>query len=495
MRSLRRHLLSLTMLLLAAGGSVAQPEHPAHARHPHAAQPRPVKAERPVRPPPLPVAQPEPEPAAKSRVEFLSIETGMGQVLTLKTAASNLFVADPKVLEVRPASATNLFVFGVGPGRTTVAAMDADGHTVAEYLVTVTPSLYNAAEAQSAIARLMPGIHIAARGQTSGIVLSGRVDTPEQAAQAVSIARSFLGEKQTVENLITIQSSAQVTLRVRIVEMARSVTRNLGISLAAVGTVGNIGAFPALGASVNGLTSSCGSGSAYTATCKGIGFSSTITALAEDNLIRTLAEPNLTVLSGQAASFLVGGEYPIPVGQSGGSTTVELKKYGITLSFQPTVLNDGRISIHVAPEVSELSQAGAVTMTSGNSTIAIPALTVRRAETTVELGSGQSFAMAGLLQDSINQGFTNLPYMADLPILGTLFRSNSFQRQQTELVILVTPIIVKPVDDEAMLHLPTDGFKEPSDFEQVFEGRQKAGPKGSPPVRISIPGDAGVIVQ
>ena len=200
-------------------------------------------------------------------------------------------------------------------------------------------------------------------------------------------------------------------------------------------------------------------------------------------------------MSGQTASFLVGGEFPIPVGQSNGQVTIEFKKYGITLAFLPTVFSDGRINLHVSPEVSQLSTQGAVQLTAGNSTLQIPALLVRRAETTVELGSGQSFAIAGLLQENTTQDVSGLPFLTQLPVLGALFRSNAFQRNQTELVILVTPFIVRPVNDSAALHLPTDGVTVPTDLERVLLARQIGKPSSRLSVPMRIPGDAGFIVQ
>jgi pilus assembly protein CpaC len=232
---------------------------------------------------------------------------------------------------VRPASASSLFIFGVGPGRTTVAAMDATGHVVAQYEVTVRPSVFNATEAQAAINRLMPGRQISVQGEAKGLLVSGRVDTADEAAQAIAIARGYVGENQTVENQIAIRSSLQVTLRVRIAEMSRTVVRNLGVNWQSVGTIGSIASFPALSFTANGATvPNCLQGlpfissptiSGFAKSCQGAGVNGIIQALAEDNLAHLLAEPNLTVMSGQPASFLVGGEFPIPVGQAQGQVT------------------------------------------------------------------------------------------------------------------------------------------------------------------------------
>ena len=422
----------------------------------------------------------------------ITIQSGSGQVISFRNPAANVFVADPKIADVHPGSATTLFVFGVGVGRTTVAALDASGHLISQYEVTVQPSSFAAVEAQAAIARLMPGSRVRAQAQARGILLSGQVDSPSDVAQAVAIAKGYLAETQIVENQLSVQSKMQVTLRVRIAEMSRQVIQNLGINWQALGTIGSIAHLPALTLNANADPLVCAGAATV---CPSGNFNGVIDALAQDNLAHVLTEPNLTVISGQTASFLVGGEFPIPVGQQGGQVTIDFKKYGITLSFLPTVFSDGRINIHVAPEVSQLTTTGSVQLTAGNSTVQVPALLVRRAETTVELGSGESFAIAGLLQDNIAQGVSGIPFLTDIPLLGAAFRSNSFQRTETELVIVVTPILVRPVSDTAALHLPTDGSEIPSDLERVLFQRQVARPSAGPPTRIQIPGDAGFIVQ
>lgn len=449
-------------------------------------------------------------PAQSVKRGTLDIQSGSGQVITFPAAATNVFVADPKVADVHPASATSLFVFGVGVGQTTVAALDATGHLISQYEVTVQPSPFRALQAQAAIRRLMPGSQVKAQAQATGLLLSGRVDSPEDASQAIAIASGYLGEHQTVQNQLTVRSTIQVTLRVRIAEMSREVVQNLGINWQGLGSIGSIGKVPGLSLVANGaVTAGCVGATATAAAlnmnianaptgstaCQGAGFNAVIDALAQDNLAHVLTEPNLTVMSGQTASFLVGGEYPIPIGQDNGQVTVEFKKYGVTLVFLPTVFNDGRINLHVSPEVSQLTTQGAVQLTAGNSTIQVPALLVRRADTTVELGSGQTLAIAGLLQDNTANDMSGLPYLTDVPVLGALFHTNSFQRDQTELVILVTPIIVKPVNDAAELHLPTDGVTQPTGLERILFARQIGKPSSSPSVPTRIPGEAGFIIQ
>jgi pilus assembly protein CpaC len=286
-----------------------------------------------------------------------------------------------------------------------------------------------------------------------------------------------------VDNRTTIASSVQVTLRVRIAEISRTITRQLGINWTALA---NFGHWNVAAAIIDGL----GSGANQPNRISG-GFNdgtssinTVLDLLAQDQLITMLAEPNLTARSGETASFLAGGEYPIPVagsGNGGSSTiTVAFKQYGISLAFVPTVLSDGRISLHVHPEVSQLSSTGAVSvpigfsLLGGTSTVTIPALTVRRADTTVELGSGQSFAIAGLLDSNNNMNSRAVPYAGEIPVLGALFKSDLYTRDQDELVIVVTPYIVNPVGSPSQLRLPTDGFVPAADVDRVLLNRQRA---------------------
>ena len=371
------------------------------------------------------------------------LDTGAGRVLTLPSAAANVFVADSKVAEVRPASATALFVFGVASGRTTVAAMSSTGDLVAQFDVTVQTSNFGAAQAQAEIARLVPQGRISVRSLPTGLILTGSVETPGEAAQAAAVAKAFITDKQMVENQITVHSSVQITLKVRIVEMSRTLSRKLGINWQALGNFGQIGALPALIGNLNGAANPLGSGLVPFSAKQNLslGANAIIDALSAEGLVRTLAEPNLTVISGQPASFLVGGQFPVPVpGGALGQVTIDYKNYGVSLGFVPTVFNDGRISIHVAPEVSQLSSANAVTVSTSGSSIVVPSLTVRKAETTVEMGSGQTFAIGGLLQDSTTGNRSALPFLDDAPGVGAAFRDDQYTRSESEVVILVTPL-------------------------------------------------------
>ncbi len=437
--------------------------------------------------------------SSTARVQGLTLEAGTGRIVTMDGPATSVFAADPRVAEVRPASPTTLFVLGIAAGRTTVVAIADNGAAIAQYDVIVLPSSYAAVQAASAIRKLLPGRDVQVLTQPNGLMVSGTLQTAGEADEVMQTVRGFLLTGQTVQNRLAVLGSQQVNLRVRIAEVSRNVIRQLGINWS---NLANLGKYAAIGmVTANPLANTTVQASVATA---GYDFptpghtldiNGVIDAMAQDQLLHVLAEPNLTAMSGETASFLVGGEFPIPVAQQNNEVTIEFKQYGVSLAFVPTVESGGRINMKVRPEVSALSTQGAVQIGAGNSTIQVPALTVRRAETTVELASGQSFAIAGLLQDNTTLTGNALPGIGEVPILGALFRSDGFQRNETELVIVITPYLVRGVADPTQIKLPTDGWKPPSDLERILLLRQSA--RGGPPAAASphIPGDAGFVVQ
>jgi pilus assembly protein CpaC len=445
-----------------------------------------------------------PQHAAPQR---LSIEAGQGRIMSVTTPIATLFSADPRVAEVRPASAVSLFLFGVGAGRTTIAAMDEAGRAVAQWEVSVRPPGHIVGEAQGQLQRLFPQGRLRVDAGAHGLVVSGEVSNAADAERAVALLRSRVEERVPIDNRLTVNTPQQVNLRVRIAEISREVTRQLGINWQALGGIGRIGTAAVLGGAGTAGVAFATSNTAFETTNPtdqiGLGFrtgaralrdiNAIIDALAQDRLITILAEPNLIATTGETASFLAGGEFPIPVSQRDNQVTIEFKQFGVSLAFVPTVVSDGRISLRVRPEVSELSDAGAVRLLSGNNnTITIPALSVRRAETTVELGSGQSFAIAGLLQDSTRQTGRGLPQVGEVPVLGALFRSDRFQRNETELVIIITPYLVRPVSSPVALSAPTDGFRPPNDVERILLLRQVA---RNAPMSRRLPGNPGFILE
>jgi pilus assembly protein CpaC len=444
--------------------------------------------------PPAPAATPPPKPL----ISGIGISMGSGRIVTLPQAASNIFAADPTVVEVRPASPTSLFVFGKGVGATTIIATDANGNTIAQYSVTVGPSAFAAARVGGAAETAAPGGDVSATSEPGGMVVRGTVQTPAQADALINQAK-IISPTGSVINELNVQEPIQVELKVRIAYMSRSVTRQLGIDWGAATAAGfNIGKFVLSGGTATASPSISGtSPGALGVTFPGGTFEGVIDALASDDLAHIVAEPTLTTLSGTEANFIVGGEFPVPVAQTGtGDTstiTVEFKNYGVQLDFTPTVFSDGRIALKVAPQLSQLSDANSVTesATGTSSTIVIPGLTVQAASTTVILGSGQGMAIAGLLEDQTNQTDNAVPGLGEVPVLGALFRGDSFQRQQQELVITVTPYLVNPVSNDGLLAQPDDGWTPPNDLQRILLLRDN----GTESATTAIPGDAGFMVQ
>lgn len=399
----------------------------------------------------------------------MQIAVNQGEVIRLSRPAASVFVANPEVADIQVMSPTLVYVFGKRAGDTTIFAVDAEEEMIFNRTLSIT---HNLGGLQRVFADLLPGSNVEAQSVGSGILLTGAVDSPMEAADAVRVAGRFVGEGGQVINRLSVLGSDQVHLRVRVAEVSRTVNKDFGINWESIGSVGDFTFGLATGQdfidaagtilrdeSANNLFGSY-SGS-------NLDINVLVDALAAEGLVTLLAEPNLTAMSGETASFLAGGEFPIPVEQNDdGGISIEFKEFGVSLSFTPTLVTKNRINLRVRPEVSQLSELGAITI----NTLRIPALTTRRAETTVELGSGQSFAIAGLLQNATRQGIDEFPILADVPVLGALFRSDQWQRDETELVIIVTPYLVQPVDAR-QIALPTDGFEPPDDVDRVLYGR------------------------
>ncbi|WP_211187032.1 pilus assembly protein N-terminal domain-containing protein [Neoroseomonas marina] len=466
---------------------------------------------------PMPGATPVP---GATLTRPIVLEQGSGRLVELPSAAVTVLVADPRIARVQPASPTSLFVMGVNAGRTNLIATREDGSLVAEFDITVQASATGAAQAapavaaapavsagqvQSMIRRMVRGgqnvqVQMVGRG---AIGLSGMVPTAADAQRAEAIAKAMGGEGREVINNLTLLSGIQVNLRVRVAEISREVTRDLGFNWLGTfndGTwrVGMRTGAGVVGSVLNALQNAGTTGGGLI----GLGFQSgnfdingIIDALAQDRLVTILAEPNLTAQSGEVASFLAGGEFPVPVAASNNSNalTVDYKQYGVSLAFIPTVLSPERLNMRVRPEVSELSNANAVTFPVAGGTVTIPGLTVRRAETTIEVGSGQSFAIAGLLSRNMAYNNSGIAGLGEIPILGALFRSDQFRRNETELVIIITPYLVRPVSDPQALATPLDTFRPATDLERILLRRQTG--SGGPYRQIRPPAAAGFIVE
>ena len=377
----------------------------------------------------------------------IDIELHEGKLVRLERSMVSVFIANPEIADATVKSDRLLYLFGRQVGTTTLFALDANDNVIANVTVTVNHSL---TRLQSALDDLLPDGKIIASSIDGAIVLSGAVATASEAESARRLAVRFLGEGGEVINRLAVTAPNQVNLRVRFAEVSREITNQFGFNWSAF-TDGGIqfglsSLLPTAGINQLAAGGVFGDGS----------FEVLLDALAEDDLITILAEPNLTALSGETASFLAGGEFPIPVAEDDDTVTVEFKEFGVSLAFTPVIIGRNRISMRVRPEVSQLSTA--VQILAGG--LSVPSLTTRRAETTVELASGQSFAIAGLIQDNTRQEHNQVPGLGDLPILGALFQSDRFERNETELVIIVTPYVVSPVDAD-QIRTPLDPYRAP----------------------------------
>ncbi|NPT44715.1 type II and III secretion system protein family protein [Paraburkholderia sp. 1N] len=386
--------------------------------------------------------------------EVLSVPAGSGTMITLPTPAVAVFVADPEVADVQVPSPRSVYVLGKKAGTTTLFALGANNKEILRKTISVSA---DTASIQRVLDSSFPRFGIRATSAPGSLTVSGAVPTAADADAVVQAMQPYLHGKEQLVNRLTIAHSVQVLLRVRITEVDRDVTQQLGINWNALGASGNFKGGLAYGSTATPTASTFSIIGQFVAGASSI--EAVLNALDEEGLITLLAEPNLTAMSGQSASFLAGGELPIPVPQSGTTSTItiEYKPYGVSLNFTPTVLADNRISLTVRPEVSEIDPSNSITLNS----IVVPALTVRRMETTVELSSGQSFAIGGLLQSSSSDVLSALPGLSRLPVLGKLFSSKNYQSKKTELVAIVTPYIVAPTGP-GQLHGALDDVMRPS---------------------------------
>jgi pilus assembly protein CpaC len=398
----------------------------------------------------------------------ITMEVRKGRVIRLPRPASTVFVADPEIADVQAQSASIVYLFGRRTGTTSLYAVDENDQLLLRTSVTVQ---HNLSGLRQGVLQLLPTSRVTVGTVDNSIVLDGLVENPTQAQELRELASRYLGEEETLLFRVGVSSPTQVHLRVRVAEVSRDVLKEFGINWEAIfqnsdftfGFVSGRAVTDGLGSFLRAPQAD----SAFGSWNSGDDIVNTaIDALAEEGLVNILAEPNLTALSGETASFLAGGEFPIPIDSDEDGLTIEFKEFGISLAFTPTVLSGERISLRVRPEVSDLSDKGAITIDG----LTIPALATRRAETTVELGSGQSFAIGGLLSTDVENRIRKTPGVGDLPVLGALFRSTRFQSDETELVIIVTPYLVRPVDERQMA-APTDGLRPPSDIERILEGR------------------------
>lgn len=441
------------------------------------------------------------------------LSIGRGQLVTVGGVMTDVFVANEAIADVQVKSQRQLYVFGKAGGETTVYASDAAGNVVWSANIRVGSNIDSV---DQMLRMAMPDAKIAVSTMGSNtFLLTGTIGAPEDAAEAQRLVQAFVGKEANVISRLRMATPLQVNLRVRFAEVSRSLVRDIGVNLTSIDTSGGFqfgigqgrpfyNAFApgtGLGTQPNGLKVTLPDGTSVSGTSiNPVAVGATLAgqgALLGFNLlgaldlgetlgmVTTLSEPNLTALSGETADFLAGGEYPIPISQGLGTTSIEYKRFGVSLAYTPTVLSNGRISLRVRPEVSELSSQGSITLNG----FQVPALTVRRAETTIELGSGQSFMIAGLMSNGAQNTVKKVPGAGDLPIVGALFRSTKFSRGETELVIVVTPYLVNPVNAED-IKLPTDAYQSPNALQQFFGNMESDGRSGaSRPGPTAAPAD------
>ncbi|HEV7600180.1 MAG TPA: type II and III secretion system protein family protein [Bradyrhizobium sp.] len=402
---------------------------------------------------------------------FLSLGIGKSIVIDLPRDIKDVLVADPKIANAVVRSAQRAYIIGAAVGQTNIIFFDSAGQQIAAYDIAVKRDLNGI---RAALKQTMPNSDVQIEGLGDGVMLSGSVSSPIEAQQAGDLAARLVGGTDKVVNSIAIRGRDQVMLKVTVAEVSRTLIKQLGIDLTANLNYGtsvvnftNSNPFTALGRSLAGNAIATGFGNATSAGVPSV--QATIRAMESAGVIRTLAEPNLTAISGESATFIAGGEFPVPAGYSCDpvthvcNTQISFKKFGISLNFTPVVLAEGRISLRVMTEVSELSNDNSFTLVqSQGNALTVPSIRTRRAETTLEIPSGGAMAMAGLIQEQTKQAINGLPGLSQLPILGTLFRSRDFVNNQTELMVLVTPFVVRAVAQKD-LSRPDDGFVDSSD--------------------------------
>lgn len=442
----------------------------------------------------------------------ISVAVGRGKLITLPAPIEDVFIAESDIADVQVRSQRQLYIFGKSGGQTSFYATSASGKVVYSAEVSVGAEI---SSIDQMLALAMPNAKIRVSTTNNFVLLTGTIADPDDAEEAESLVQAYVGTETRVVSRLKTATPMQVNLKVRFAEVSRSLAKNIngnvltrdntggfqfGVARGrSFGSIGNFdtSGFPNLDASglfglpagsislpfnpatgqfvtqggtafdfnqATGLDTITAAGRLF-----GLDIATALDVSESIGLSTTLASPNLTTVSGETATFLAGGRFPIPQSSGFGDVSVTYQQFGVSLSYTPTVLSNGRISIRVKPSVSEISSQGAVRLNG----FEIPAVSTREAETTIELGSGESFMIAGLMQNSYSSSIAKTPGLADLPVLGNLFKSDGYRKNETELMIVVTPYLVKPVDDSQIV-LPTDGFKQANDFERVIMNRHSS---------------------
>lgn len=393
----------------------------------------------------------------------MNVPINKSQTLRVERAIGKAVIGNDLIADVLPTSPSSVYILGKAVGSTNLSLFDRQGGLIAVVDVVVSPDTQGL---KRKLAELMPTEKIGVTVSNDSLVLDGRISGPSTAEQVLAIAETFAPKK--VINMMSIGTPQQIMLEVRFSEMSRGTVKQLGISQFSFGRDTTTGVQVAPG---NGVIGSPGApissfSGQFAFPLSNLSFQ--LDALEQQGLVRTLAQPNLVALSGETASFLAGGEFPVPTGISqNGQVAIEFKEFGVGLKFTPTILDDGMINLLVAPEVSQLDAGAGISLNG----LIIPGLKTRRAKTTIELRDGQSFAMAGLIQSDFSDTVKAVPLLGKVPIIGALFRSTDFNRNETELVMVVTPRIIRPVAAGTKLATPTDRVQEPGDLDLFLLGK------------------------
>lgn len=430
-----------------------------------------------------------------------SIVLGLNKaaIVELPVAARDVLVSNPVIVDAVVRTNKRTYLIGLAVGQTNAFFFNEAGQQILNLEIRVARDLTGLRES---LRQYFPKARIDVESINDHVVISGMVSSATEASKAQDLAARYIGvEKENVLNMLGIEGKEQVMLKVTVAEMQRNVIKQLGVDLSTAANFGDFAlrlatsnSFSVQGGSLGGVSTE---GTAVSGSDGSI--ETAIRALERDGILRTLAEPNLTAISGESAKFLAGGEFPVPTSRDrDGNVQLEFKPFGVGLNFTPVVLSEGRISLKISTEVSELSSEGAFVLqgAGGGDGVTVPGLKVRRAETTLELPSGGSLVMAGLLSDSMRQNIDGVPGVKDVPVLGQLFRSRDYQKNETELVVIVTPYLVDPTSRKNLV-LPTDGFVPASDMDTILMGRLNAtyGARGAAPGDSSLQGPVGFVVD
>ncbi len=458
-----------------------------------------------------------PEPTAPESTEVLTLTVNKSYMIEFDADIGDVIIANDRIANVVARDRRRVAVMGLTPGESNIVFLDHTGRKVKTLEISVTDGVAGMDQLRGLIKRHVPGSKVQVEAVNGNIILAGSVPNLSGADRVVQLARTYAKDDASVLNMMAIEGKDQVTLKVRFVEMQRSVIKQMGINLSGsmsfgelmpraletainpltglpeltgavlkpawsnTATIGTSNSFPIAGTALGGLVANMGYQNIADGTQQSA-VGAKINALERVGIVRTLAEPNLAAISGEAGRFLVGGEFPVPVAQNDGKVSIEFKPFGVGLGYTPVVLSEGRISLQLSVEVSELSTQGGYQANSGVTvdpntgqaiaaqTLTVPALKVRRAETTVEIPSGGSLVIAGLIQEQTKQNLDGVPGAKDIPVLGALFRSRDFQNDETELVVIVTPYLVDPTDPQGFRD-PDRGYVTPRDSRTILFGK------------------------